>query len=532
METRTKKIVTPAEAAAELLQRRKIKESLYEFVKQGFATVEGGRPFVDNWHIGAKCEHLEAVWRGEIKNLLINEPPRELKSTVVNVLFFCWAWANDPGTRWLFTSYAFNLAMRDSRRCRAMITSPWYRARFGDTFTLLDDSNRVDRFDNNKSGYRLTTSIDSATMGDGGDIIIADDPNNTRDRSDVMLQSTLDWWQNVMPTRVNDWFTVRRIVIQQRTHERDLSGHILDGNDGSWIHLKLPMEFEPHSRCVTVALPSTKPEKWQDPRTEEGEILNKNRIGPKELRQLKKDLGSAYNVAGQLQQRPSPEAGGIIQKAWFKHWKLSDPPDIKYTILSVDTALSEKKSAAYSAATTWGVFEDREVPQVILLSVWRERCEYPVLRERIQRLANDYLDDGPGKPKGASGRRKPDIILIEAKANGLSLIQDLARAGVMATRFNPDKIGDKIQRVRMITPLLEAGRVWMPAQPPRFMGLRPFADLFVEQAAAFPNAASRDLIDTASQALWRLQSTGFVWHPGDPRMPEYTRLGAGPQAYY
>lgn len=507
--------VSASDAATELVRRRNAETSLYEFLRQAWLQIEGGRAFKGNWHLEAKCEHLEALLRGEIRNLLINEPPRFTKSTLCNVALPAWSWIHYPNLQWLFSSYAWTLVMRDSRRCRTLIESKWYRDRWGDRFSLMEDANRMDRFYNDKRGYRLSTSVDSATMGDGGDIQVADDPNNTRDQSDTMLQSTLDWWHSVMPSRVNDFVTCRRLVIQQRTHEKDLSGDIIaNDKDGSWVKLIIPMEFEERRTCVTVKLPSTNGESWRDPRKKEGELLDPKRVGPVELKNLKRDLGSEYAIAGQLQQRPAPEAGGIIKRNWFQIWQSREAPECEYVLTSVDTALSEQKSAAYSAATTWGVFRDsHSIPNLILLSVWRSKCEYPELRERIRRLANDYLDDGPISSNVVT--RKPDILLIEAKANGISLIQDLARAGVMATKFVPDKLGDKMQRVRLVTPLMEAGRIWVPGKPPDFKLPRGFAETFITQCISFPNAESRDLVDTISMAFWKLMSSGFVWHRDD-----------------
>ncbi len=509
---------TPEAAAEELLLREKAEHSLYEFLKQAWHVIEGGRQFTPNWHLEAKCEHLEAVIRGDIKNLLINEPPRMTKSTLVNVALPAWVWIANPNLQWLFSSYAWTLAIRDARRCRTLMESKWYKVRWGDRYSLMEDANRLDRFYNDKNGYRLTTSVDSATMGDGADIQIADDGNNTRDSSDAALESTLEWWQHVMPTRLNDFMTARRVVIQQRTHEKDLSGHIINSDPNSWVKLILPMEFETSRKCITVPLPSTKGRAWEDPRTKEGELLDAKRIGPKELASLKKNLGSQYAIAGQLQQRPAPESGGIIRRSWFNVWPHADPPALEYTLLSIDTALSEKKAAAYNAATTWGVFRDeRDIPNVILLGMWRDRCEYPELRSRIIRLSKDYLDDGPGISRVS---RRPDIILIEAKVSGISLIQDLARAGVMATRFVPDKLGDKTQRVRLITPIMEAGRVWVPGMKPDFKKPRGFADIFITQAISFPNAESRDLVDTTTQALWKLQQSGFIYHTDEGPTPK------------
>lgn len=529
--------VSREQAAEELLRRRRAFESLHSFTQQAWPVVEGGREFVDNWHIQAICEHLEAVTKGDIRNLLINIPPRMTKSTLVGIMWPAWAWLHYPDIKWMFSTFAHVLTLRDSRRCRALMRSKWYQTRWSDKFGFMEDFDTLVRFDNDKGGYRIATSVDTQTMGDGGDIIVCDDTNNTRDTSDTMLESTIDWWTMVMPTRMNSFKTTRRVVMQQRTHERDHSGYILANDAAAWVKLILPMEFEVARRCVTVPLPSTNGEPWRDPRTKEGELLDPKRIGPQELKQLKKELGSVYAISGQLQQRPSPASGGIIQRSWFKLWQSSEPPDCEFTVMSIDTAMSEKKEAAYSAATTWGVFRDEQgMPSVILLATWREQCEYPQLRERLKRLAKNYLDDGPSQRTGAL---PPSQILIEAKASGISLIQDLRRASVYAHPFNPDKLGDKVQRVRLITPLLEAGRVWVPGRPERdpvsghtvFKKPRAFADVFIDQCTRFPKADTRDLVDTMSMALWKLQSSGFVHHvdegPGEkPYTSEQNQRGA------
>lgn len=531
---------TREDAAAELLRRRKALESLHEFCRQAWPQVEGGREFQDNWHIGAICEHLEAVTNGQIRNLLINIPPRMTKSTMVGIMWPAWAWLHDPGIKWMFSTFAHVLTLRDSRRCRALMTSKWYQTRWANKFSFIEDFNTLVRFDNDKGGYRIATSVDTQTMGDGGDIIVCDDTNNTRDSSDTMLDSTIDWWTTVMPTRLNSFKTARRVVMQQRTHERDHSGYILSTDPDSWVKLILPMEFETKRRCVTVPLPSTGGKPWMDPRTVEGELLDANRIGQKELKQLKKELGSVYAISGQLQQRPSPAAGGMILRSWFQLWKSSDPPQLSYTLMSIDTAMSERKEAAYSAATTWGVFtNDQGVPCVILMATWREQCEYPELRSRIQRLSRNYLDDGPGI---RNDKLPPDLVLIEAKSSGVSLLQDLRRAGVMAHGFNPDKMGDKVQRVRLVTPLLESGRVYVPARADRdpnsgtifYNRPRAFADTFIDQCTRFPKGDSRDMVDTMSMGLWKIMQSGFVWNRDDegPREPDYRSEQNTKQAIY
>ena len=490
--------------------------SLHEFARQSWPLVEGGRQFVDNWHIGAICEHLEATIDGEIQNLIIGQPPRCMKSTLLAVMFPAWAWIEHPELQFLYTSYAQNLSMRDSVKCRRLMESAWFQNRWGNRFAPVGDSNTKLRFDNDKTGYRISTSVDGMNTGEGGDFLCADDPNSAKDLSDTILTSTNNWWDQVMTTRLNDQKTGRKIVQQQRLHENDLTGHILGKGDSSYVHLMLPMEFETARRCVTVVLPSTKGAPWRDPRTKEGELLWPARFGDKEVKKIKHGLGSEYAIAGQLQMRPAPAEGGIIKKTWFPWWKQDVPPKIEYVIESWDTAMEVKDTSSYSACTVWGLWRDEHmIPNIILLNMWRGKEEYPELRRKIKDMAEDYRMSDGVKRKDAQGCR-PDVILMEGKANAISLIQDLSRAGVIVTRFDPTKFGDKMQRVRVVTHILEAKRVWLPAMPPLYTSLRPYADICLENFALFPNAQTRDLVDTMTQALLRLNITGWVWLPGDP----------------
>lgn len=514
-------------AAQELVRREEARKSLYQFAKQAWPILEGARPFADGWHLEAMAEHLEAVVHGQIDNLLINVPPRSMKSLMVSVIYPAWVWIEHPRLQWVFTSYAHALSLRDSLRTRRLIESRWYQARWGDRYQIRDDQNTKLRFDNTASGHRIATSVDGHNTGEGGDIIVSDDPNSAGDTSDTMLQTTIDWWDQVMSLRLNDQRTGHRIVVQQRTHEKDLSGHIIAKHDPSWTHLMLPLEFEKKRACVTVILPSSGIVPWRDPRTHEGESLWGDRWSPKEIAKMKYDLGSEYAIAGQLQQRPSPEAGGIMKKAWFQWWKKPEPPKMQFIIQSWDTALGVKEGNSYSACTTWGVFrDDLQIPNVIALSCYRDRIQYPDLRKLAKRMSIDYRDDDLNNPRKVDekeqlqNRFRPDIVMVEKKGLGFALIQDLSRADIVPVPFNPDKYGDKIERVKIVSHIIEGGRLWLPARPPEYLVLRPFAQFILDQCTAFPNADSRDVVDTLVQVLLRLSTTGWVWNPSDTPPPE------------
>ncbi|MEA0971727.1 Terminase-like family protein [Candidatus Megaera venefica] len=371
------------------LQAIKCQLSLYEFFKQAWEQIEGSTFFKDGYHIQMICEHLEALQKREIKNLLINVPPRTSKTSLISIAFPAWVWTHSPHEKFMYASYAQSLSLKHSVDCRRLIQSPWYQMFFKHSFRLMKDQNTKGRFDNDKRGYRISTSVNGSVTGEGASILICDDPNNTRFvESKAIRESALEWWTKAWSTRLNDKKNDCRIVVQQRSHERDVSGYIIaNDNAKEWEKLILPMEFEKVRTCVTSL--------GSDWRKDEGELLWPDQIGSRELTSLKNDLGSTYAISGQLQQRPSPTTGGIIKRDWFLKYTKKIYPKFTLILQSWDTAISDKPTSAYSACTTWGVFKDEDdVKKVILLSVWRGRVLYPDLRKRAQRLYKNYLDTG------------------------------------------------------------------------------------------------------------------------------------------
>lgn len=289
----------PDAVQTELAERK-----LSHFVRQAWHVVEPKTVFKWGWHIDAICEHLEAVRAGEIRNILINVPPRFMKSLIISVMWPAHGWIGSPSTRYLFSSYAQPLAIRDAVKTRRILTSPWFQARWGDRFKFSGDQNAKTRYENDQSGYRIATSVGGAATGEGGDYVAVDDPHNIFEvESDVVRGSALLWWDEVMSTRLNDPETGGRIIVMQRSHQYDLAGHVLE--QGGYTHLMLPMEFEPARKCITQI-------GFQDPRKRDGDLLWPDRFPATVLADLKRPLGS-YGVAGQLQQRPSPREGNMFK---------------------------------------------------------------------------------------------------------------------------------------------------------------------------------------------------------------------------
>jgi predicted phage terminase large subunit-like protein len=289
-----------------------------------------------------------------------------------------------------------------------------------------------------------------------------------------------------MQTRLNDPKTGAFIIIMQRVHEVDLTGHILT-NDilGDWDHLCLPARYEPdHPSIVTGT------GKFIDPRSKRGELLWPERVDERTLQSLERSLGE-YASAGQLQQRPMPRGGTILKSKWWRPWVAQKLPDIQYVIQSWDTAYSTKERTSYSARTTWGVFNHENAWNAIALDCWYDRVSYPDLRREAQDAYAVY---------------EPDAVLIEKKASGQSLIQDLRMAGVPVLEYLPDR--DKEARAHAASALLEDGRIWFPED-------RKWAKDLISICAAFPAGENDDIVDTCTQAWLRLRKGWFITHSED-----------------
>lgn len=271
------------------LDKADAEDSLLDFIRLMWPILEPGREFVEGWAVRAICEHLEAVTNGQIRRLLINVPPGCTKSLTTSAFFPAWEWGprNLPATRYVCASYAQDLTVRDNRRCRALVSSPLYQSLWGDRFSLTDDQNAKVRFDTDKTGFKIATSVGGVGTGERGDRFIVDDPHNVKDaESDLKRNGALQWFSEVVPTRVNEESSAI-IVIMQRVHEDDVSGQII-ANDLGYEHLMLPMEFEPKRKCFTSI-------GFEDPRTEEGELLWPERFS-REF--LEKDLKPGLRAWG------------------------------------------------------------------------------------------------------------------------------------------------------------------------------------------------------------------------------------------
>lgn len=444
---------------------------LRTFVRHAWPIVEPRTPYVPGWHLDAIMDHLSAVTDGTIRQLLVNIPPRHAKSLMVAVFWQTWVWTFRPWSRWLFASYAATLSVRDSLKSRRILLSPWYQSQFSERVTLTGDQNLKSRFENTATGYRIATSVGGVGTGEGGDVVVVDDPHKVdAAESDVQRERAVTWWNTEMSTRLNDPETGAHVVVMQRVHESDLAGSVLEQG---YTHLCLPAEYDPKRQCV---IPSTG---FRDPRTQEGELLWPARFSRVELERLKTVLGS-YNAAAQLQQVPSPPGGGIFRRDWWRYWEvLPDPVD--EWLQSWDMTFKFTTDGSYVVGQVWA----RVGAAFYLVRQVRDHMDFPATCRALREMTALF----------PQARLK----LVEDKANGPAVIASLRQQvqGLVAVPV----VGSKDARAHAVAPLVEAGNVYIPTPEQA-----PWVGDFVEELASFPRAAHDDQVDATSQALLRLST--------------------------
>lgn len=469
-------------------------QSLHAFLKAAWKYIDPS-PFVDDWHLAAIAEHLEAVCYGDIRGLIVNQPPRTSKSSLL-VAFDAWVWAqpeisdtSGPGVQFLHTSYAQTLSIRDSVKTRRLIESPWYQRLWGDRVKVTSDQNTKIRFDNTAGGYRIATSVGGTLTGEGGGVIVIDDPHNAMEaESETVRQSTVDWFDNALSTRLNNPQTGAMILVMQRLHEDDLTGHILSSHGAQdWVHLMLPMRYE--RERAAILYPNAIG--WSDPRTEEGELLTPARYDEASVRRLERQLGP-YGAAGQLQQRPEPKGGGILKRDYWVPWERATYPVFEYVLASIDTAYTEDEENDPSAMTVWGLFkDDHDVMRVMLVNAWAEKLE---LHDLVTKIA------------ATAKRFGVNHMIIENKAAGISTAQEIRRIyhyEDWGVQLVDPKATDKVARAYSVQPMMADGNVYAPLD-------FSWADMVVTQCASFPKAKHDDLVDTVTAALTFLRATGMI----------------------
>jgi len=469
-----------------------------QFVTSAWHIIEPGRAFVPGWHLDAIAEHLQAVSEGQIKRLLVNMPPRHGKSSLISALWSAWLLLNNPAIRLLCGSYALNLATRDNLKVRRIVKSPWFQQRYGHLFTIVKDQDAKMKFETNKLGYRMVTSVGAGTTGEGGDILILDDPHNIDEKeSEPKRESALMWFNDTWCSRLNDFQTSCMVVVAHRIHEQDVSGHILETNDGEWAHLNLPAEYDPATPCKTY-LPSGDTF-WEDPRKEEGDLLWEERF-PREAIEKAKRRHGILGYSALYGQNPIPPGGFIFNTANERLFTISPEGDMyllitpsgvqSYLIANCwelstsDVAAKDKEINDFTVFAHWAVTPGNDV---LLLDLWRGHWSIPKQKEKARQFYQTHF----------SVRYR--AFYFEDVAYQSAIAQDLLLEGIPCLSFHPQNKGDKVARA-------VGASIWQEAGKAYFLKGAVFLVDFRKEIYKFPKDAKDDQVDNFSMVCMIVRS--------------------------
>tara|TARA_B100001142_G_scaffold62747_2_gene61987 strand:+ start:1613 stop:3094 length:1482 start_codon:yes stop_codon:yes gene_type:complete len=443
--------------------------------------------FILGNHHKVYAKKLQEIASGKIKRLIINMPPRHTKSEFASIYFPAYMLGLNSKLKIIQATHTTELATGFGRKCKALVDSPDYKTIFEDT-KVSPDSKAAGRWATTDGGEYFAAGVGAAITGRGADLLIIDDPHSEQDAlSPTAMENCYEWYTSGPRQRLQPGGRI--VVVMTRWSTKDLTAEVLkkqtEANSDQWEVVEFPAIFD------------------------DGKVLWPNFWSEDELLKVKSSLPVAKWNAQWLQ-KPTSAEGAIIKREWWKMWEEDEPPTCEYVLQSYDTAFLKSETADYSAISTWGVFYKNEDsgPSLILLDCKKGRWEFPDLK----RIAMESFSE-----------HNPDVVLIEAKASGLPLTQELRNMGIPVINFTPGgrRSGqDKVSRVHACAPMFESGLVWRPDFQ--------WAEEMVEECASFPFGDNDDLVDSMSQAILRFREGGFIRHPSDedwdediPRRKEY-----------
>ena len=466
---------------AQLERNEACQENFLHFVRRMWPDFITGR------HHKIIAEKLERVAKGELKRLIINMAPRHTKSEFASLLFPAWMMGRNPSMKIIQATHTTELAVNFGRKTKNLIDNEEYKEVFPDV-KLAADSKASGRWDTSSGGMYYAVGVGSNLAGRGGDLVVIDDPHSEQTAMSAKgFDDAWDWYTGGPRQRLQPGGSI--VFVQTRWSEKDMTGQLIramakDPLADQWEIVELPAIFEDGKPCwpefwsledLTAVRASIPPSKWN----------------------------------AQYQQNPTGEENAIIPREWWNKWEQEQVPQLQYVIQSYDTAFSKRETSDFSAITTWGVFYpvEGEGPNLILLDSKKGRWDFPELKEIALELYSFW---------------EPDSVIVEAKASGMPLTQEMRQTGIPVINFTPSRGNDKVSRVHAVSPLFEAGMVWAPDKS--------FAEELIEEVAAFPNGEYDDLVDSMTQALMRYRQGNFVQLPSDDW--EESDQSARVRAYY
>ena len=449
--------------------------------------------FIHGKHHEKMARAFEKVARGECKRLIINMPHRHTKSEFASYLLPAWFLGKFPQKKVIQTSHTAELAVGFGRKVRNLVDSDVYKNVFPGV-GLQADSKAAGRWATNAGGDYFAIGIGGAVTGKGADILIIDDPHSEQEAAlaetnPEVYDKTYEWYTSGPRQRLQPGGAI--IIVMTRWSKRDLTGRVIKAaaqrSGEQWEVIDFP-----------AILPSGAPlwpEFWK----------------LEELQALKNELPNGKWMA-QYMQQPTSEVSAIVKREWWQIWEHENPPMCEFTIQSWDTAFLKTERSDYCACTTWGVFYQENnvgvmVPHIILLNSFKERMEFPELKQAALEHYKEW---------------EPDSLIVEAKASGAPLVFELRAMGIPVQEYTPSKGSDKIARLNSVADIFASGRVWVPATS--------WAEELVEEVASFPSCEHDDLVDSMTQALLRFRRGGFITLDSDEQddAPEFRRK----KAYY
>ena len=446
-------------------------------------------------HIEVISEKLQQVEDGELKRLMVFLPPRSSKSVICSKLFPAWYIGRNPEHEILTVSHSDQLSSDFGRSVRDIVNTEEFQKIFRGV-ALKSDVRAAGKWKTNQNGTYYAAGVRSQIAGRGAHVAILDDAMSEEDAiSSAGRRFIKEWYPAGLRTRIMPDGAI--VIINTRYHYDDLCGWLLKQQEDMSDYEIIPWEV--------VKIPA-----WLD--EEASELLDlpqghsyfpewkPDHVLQIDENEIKASNGARYWNALYMQD-PTPEEGGLIKKRWLQDWNESEPPTCDFIIQTYDTAFSTRTTADFSVIQTWGIFHlyDQDeggyedfASNLILLGNIKGSFEYPELRRLTQKLYNKH---------------KPDVCMVEKKASGQSLIQDMRRAGLPVLEYNPDR--DKVARVYAASPLMEAGRLWIPKG-------KKWADDLIEELIRFPNAAHDDQVDALTMAVHYLKESWHLTHPDDP----------------
>ena len=445
----------------ELVKRDKCQKDFMAFINHMWPD------FVQGRHHKVIAEKFNKIAQGKLKRLIVCLPPRHTKSEFASTFFPAWYMGLKGNSKIIQTTHTAELAVRFGRRVRNLIDSEKYKEIFPDLY-LQADNKSAGRWTTNQDGESFYAGVGGAITGRGADLLIIDDPHSEQDAmSPTAMDAAYEWYTSGPRQRLQPGGII--IIVMTRWSTKDLVGKVIkrqgEEHADQWDLIEFPAIMPESDNPLW-------PEFWKK----------------EELLSVKASLPiSKWNA--QWLQTPTAESGSIVKREWWQMWESPDIPPYSYIIQSYDTAFSKKETADYSAITTWAVFQPEEggTDQIILLDAKRLRLDFPELK----RLAWDEYKYW-----------EPDCVLIEAKASGTPLTQELRRMGIPVTSYAPSRGQDKVARMNSVAPIFESGMVWATDDQ--------FAEEVVEEMASFPFGDHDDYCDSATMALMRFRQGGFL----------------------